>query len=132
MLEIKDHVAVITGGGSGIGEMVAKEWVKLGGKVVLGDVVKENLERVEKEIKDMGGQATSIVCDVTKEEDASALAKKAVIPSATSIWSFRVPVSSWTDFFSPPTGKRAKSPKRWVSISSSACLTSISRASSSP
>ncbi len=78
MLEIKDHVAVITGGGSGIGEMVAKEWVKLGGKVVLGDVVKENLERVEKEIKDMGGQATSIVCDVTKEEDASALAKKAV------------------------------------------------------
>ena len=78
MLEIKDHVAVITGGGSGIGEMVAKEWVKLGGKVVLGDVVKENLDRVEKEIRDMGGQATSIVCDVTKEEDASALAKKAV------------------------------------------------------
>jgi len=36
MLEIKGAVAVITGGGSGIGESVAKYWVKQGGKVVLG------------------------------------------------------------------------------------------------
>ena len=36
MLEMKGAVAVITGGGSGIGESIAKYWVQNGGKVVLG------------------------------------------------------------------------------------------------
>ena len=78
MLEIKDHVAVITGGGSGIGECVAKEWVKRGGKVLLGDIVPENLERVEGEIREMGGQVASMVCDVTREEDMSKFARMAI------------------------------------------------------
>jgi len=78
MLDIKGSVAVITGGGSGIGESVAKYWIKNGGKVVLGDVVPEGLSRVEKEIQDMGGEVATIVCDVTKEEDNAALAKLAI------------------------------------------------------
>lgn len=78
MLDIRGSVAVITGGGSGIGESVAKYWVANGGKVVLGDVVQEGLTRVEKEIHDMGGEATSLVCDVTKEGDSAALAKLAI------------------------------------------------------
>ena len=36
MLNIKGSVAVITGGGSGIGEAVAKYWVTHGGSVVVG------------------------------------------------------------------------------------------------
>nr|HID57904.1 SDR family oxidoreductase [Desulfobacterales bacterium] len=64
--------------GSGIGESVAKYWIKNGGKVVLGDVVPEGLSRVEKEIQDMGGEVATIVCDVTKEEDNAALAKLAI------------------------------------------------------
>ena len=39
MLEIKDSVAVITGGG--IGYAVARHWVHNGGKGVLGDVAEE-------------------------------------------------------------------------------------------
>jgi len=78
MLDIKDSVAVITGGGSGIGESIARYWVKNGGKVVLGDIVQEALSRVEKEIQDMGGEVATIVCDVTKEEDNTALAKLAI------------------------------------------------------
>ena len=38
MLEIKDSVAVITGGASGLGYAIAQYWVEQGGKVVLGDV----------------------------------------------------------------------------------------------
>jgi len=78
MLEIKDHVAVITGGGSGIGEALAKEWVKLGGKVFIGDVAAEALKRVESDIKGMGGQVGSMVCDVTNEESMAEFAKKAM------------------------------------------------------
>ena len=39
MLEIKDSVAVITGGGGGIGLILAKYWVQNGGKVLNGEVV---------------------------------------------------------------------------------------------
>jgi len=78
MLDIIGSVAVITGGGSGIGESVAKYWVKNGGKVVLGDVAIEGLSRVEKEIQEMGGAVATTVCDVTKEEDNAALAKLAI------------------------------------------------------
>ena len=43
MLEIKDSLAVITGGGGDIGCAVARHWVQNGGKVVLGDVAQEAL-----------------------------------------------------------------------------------------
>jgi len=77
MLDPSGAVAVITGGGSGIGESIAKHWVKLGGKVVLADVIPESLSRVEKEIRDMGGEVATTFCDVTKEEDNHALAQLA-------------------------------------------------------
>ena len=78
MLEISGAVAVITGGGSGIGESVAKHWVKNGGKVVLADIVIESLRRVEKEIHELGGEVAITVCDVTREDDNRALAHLAV------------------------------------------------------
>jgi 3-oxoacyl-[acyl-carrier protein] reductase len=78
MLEIKDAVAVITGAGSGIGETFAKYWVQRGGKVVIADVVSENLSRVKKEIVNLGGEVQSILCDVTKEEDNRRLAALAI------------------------------------------------------
>jgi 3-oxoacyl-[acyl-carrier protein] reductase len=78
MLEIKDAVAVITGGAGGIGEELAKYWVRHGGKVVLGDISPEGLSRVEAEIKAMGGAAATLVCDTTKEEDCARLADLAI------------------------------------------------------
>jgi 3-oxoacyl-[acyl-carrier protein] reductase len=78
MLEIKDAVAVITGAAGGIGEELAKYWVRQGGKVVLADVSPEGLNRVEAEIKSLGGQVTTMVGDTTKEEDCAKLADKAI------------------------------------------------------
>ena len=78
MLEISGSVAVITGGGSGIGESVAKYWVKHGGRLVIADIVPESLSRVEKEIKESGGEVVTTVCDVTKEEENHALAILAI------------------------------------------------------
>ena len=78
MLKVSGAVAVITGGGSGIGEAIARCWVENGGKVVLADVVPESLSRVEKELVGMGGEVATVVCDVTREEDNHALALLAV------------------------------------------------------
>lgn len=78
MLDIKGATAVITGGGSGIGESIAKYWVSNGGKVVLGDVSGDALRRVESEILGMGGEVATLTMDVTKEQDNAALAKLAI------------------------------------------------------
>lgn len=78
MLDIKGAVAVITGGGSGIGECVAKEWCKRGGKVVLGDISAQNLERVRDDIQKTGGVVEVVACDVMREEDNTAMASRAV------------------------------------------------------
>lgn len=78
MLEIRDAVAVVTGGGGGIGLEMAKYWVQNGGKVVIADIAPKFLEGAEAELKSMGAEALSVVCDVTKEEDAAKLADEAI------------------------------------------------------
>jgi len=78
MLKIKDAVAVITGGGGGIGLSLAKYWVENGGKVVIADVSEEMLLTAEAEIKAMGGEVASVVCNVTDEEDCGKLADAAI------------------------------------------------------
>jgi 3-oxoacyl-[acyl-carrier protein] reductase len=78
MLEIKGSVAVITGGGGGIGFALAKHWVQNGGKVVLGDVVQEPLDRAASEIKAMQGEVATVVGDVTDEKDSAKLADTAI------------------------------------------------------
>jgi len=78
MLDIKDAVAVITGGAMGIGKTVAKYWVENGGKVVLGDMAHEALAQTKAELKAMGGKVATMVCDVTKEDDCAFLADTAI------------------------------------------------------
>jgi len=75
MLEIKRSVAVITGGASGIGLALTRYWVKNGGRVVIGDVVEEALEDTKEEF---GDNVATVKCDVTREEDCSALANRAL------------------------------------------------------
>lgn len=78
MLEIKDAVAVITGGGGGIGLEIARYWVQNGGKVVIADVAPHFLESAEAQLKAIGGEVLSVVCNVTKEEDCGRLADAAI------------------------------------------------------
>lgn len=75
MLDIKGSVAVITGGASGIGLEMARYWLQQGGKVVIGDVVEEALEKTGKELQ---GEVATVLCNVTKEEDCARLADTAI------------------------------------------------------
>ncbi len=75
MLEIKDSVAVITGGSGGIGFALAEYWVSRGGKVVLADIAKEALERAKQQLK---GDVITVVCNVTDENDCAMLADTAI------------------------------------------------------
>lgn len=57
-------VALVTGGGSGIGEASALELARNGADVVLVDVRQAEIERVAGAIRAMGREALPLVCDV--------------------------------------------------------------------
>jgi 3-oxoacyl-[acyl-carrier protein] reductase len=78
MLDITESVAVITGGGGGIGLAVAKYWVQNGGKVVIADIAEQLLEQAEAEIRALDGEVVTVVCNVTQEDDCSKLADIAI------------------------------------------------------
>jgi NAD(P)-dependent dehydrogenase (short-subunit alcohol dehydrogenase family) len=49
MLDIRDAVAVITGGAGGIGKALAQAWIANGGRVVLADVAPEPLQQTKED-----------------------------------------------------------------------------------
>lgn len=64
---------IVTGGGSGIGRMVAHELASLGAHVVLAARNLEKLEVVRDEIKAAGGNASAYLCNIRLEEQIGAL-----------------------------------------------------------
>lgn len=78
MLEIKNSVAVITGGAGGIGLALAQHWVREGGKVVLADIADEPLRKAQDQLESLGGQVAIIAGNVTKEDDCAKLADFAI------------------------------------------------------
>ena len=77
-MEIKGSVALVTGGGNGIGEAVAKHLVKNGAKVAIVDMSQKNIDRVVAEIKAMGGEAIGVLGNVTSEADTAKFIKATV------------------------------------------------------
>lgn len=72
-MQVKGSVVVVTGGGSGIGEVVAKDMAKDGAKVVLCDMNQAGLDRVVGEIQAAGGDAIAVAGNISKEEDVAGL-----------------------------------------------------------
>jgi NADP-dependent 3-hydroxy acid dehydrogenase YdfG len=69
-------VAVITGAASGIGEGLARHAAALGMKVVLADIAAERMEAVAGEIRAAGGEAMTVLTDVTDPSALDRLAAK--------------------------------------------------------
>lgn len=71
-------VAIVTGGGSGLGEAIGKALAARGVTVVLSDIKREAAERVAAEIGEAGGRATAFLQDTAKPEDSEAVVRHAV------------------------------------------------------
>lgn len=69
MAEFDGKVALVTGGGSGIGEACAKDLARGGAKVLVTDINLEAAERVAEEIKADGGEAAAYRLDSASPDD---------------------------------------------------------------
>jgi NADP-dependent 3-hydroxy acid dehydrogenase YdfG len=67
MTNPQENVVWITGASSGIGKSMAFEWAKLGYKVVLSSRRKELLDEVATNIRQSGGEALVLSCDIMDE-----------------------------------------------------------------
>lgn len=74
-MEIKGSVALVTGGGNGIGEAIAKYFVQHGAKVAVVDISQDAIDRVVKELKEMGGEAIGVQGNVANEGDTAKFIK---------------------------------------------------------
>ena len=72
-MRLKDKVALVTGGGSGIGHATAVLFAAQGAKVVVSDLNEANALETVAEIKAAGGDATAITGDVSRNTDAEAM-----------------------------------------------------------
>ncbi len=67
-MELKDKIALVTGGAQGIGKIVSEELARQGAHVVLGDVNLKGAEKSADEIKGNGGSASAVELNVTDAE----------------------------------------------------------------
>lgn len=74
-IDLTDQVAVVTGGGSGIGASVAHTLAEMGARVVVADLSETAAIAVA---RDIGETALGIRADVCNADDASAIARTAV------------------------------------------------------
>jgi len=74
-MRLANKVALITGGGSGIGKASCLLFAREGAKVVVVDLKKETAQATAVEITKAGGQAKAFAADVSKAKDAEGMVK---------------------------------------------------------
>lgn len=76
-LSLEGKVGIVSGAASGIGLATAKLLSEYGAKMVLLDVNEESGKRAVEEIKENGGEAIFVKCDVTNNDDCKNAIEKA-------------------------------------------------------
>ena len=77
-MTLKDRVAVVTGGGGGLGEGICLSMAKAGADVVVSDIREDLAGKVAAKIQDLGRRALAVKTDVTDEAQCHALIETAL------------------------------------------------------
>ena len=71
-MRLENQVAVVTGGGSGIGAATAVAFAREGARIVVADVNEAGAKKTVEHIEKAGGQALLVRADVTRAADTQA------------------------------------------------------------
>lgn len=72
-MRLKDRIAIVTGGGGGLGEGICLCLAKEGAHVVVSDLYPAAAEKVADKVRAMGVKALAVKTDVSQEDDVAAL-----------------------------------------------------------
>jgi NAD(P)-dependent dehydrogenase (short-subunit alcohol dehydrogenase family) len=68
-MTVREKVALITGGGSGLGEAAARVLAREGAKVAVLGRTEDEIKQVAGDINNAGGEAFAVTADISKPED---------------------------------------------------------------
>jgi meso-butanediol dehydrogenase/(S,S)-butanediol dehydrogenase/diacetyl reductase len=75
-VKLDGKVALVTGGGQGLGEGIAKKLAEAGCNIAVADINKENAEKVTEDIRAMGRKAIAVEVDVTDWDQVQNMVKE--------------------------------------------------------
>lgn len=79
MKQLENKTAIVTGAASGMGKSIAELFAQEGAKVILADLVAAEVEAVAEAIREKGGHAVGLKCDVSSEDQVKKMIHAAVI-----------------------------------------------------
>ena len=77
-VDLSGKVAIVTGAGQGIGAAIAKVFAKNGASIIIATRSSKNGEEIMRSIKDEGGEATFIQCDVGENKNVKDMVEKTI------------------------------------------------------
>ena len=77
-MRLKDKIAIVTGGGGGLGEAISLCFAEEGADLVVSDLKRDLAEKVSKKVEAMGRRSLSVATDVRKSKDCKDLMEESL------------------------------------------------------
>jgi len=98
-MKLEGRVAVVTGGGSGIGAAAARAFAREGARVVVTDVNEAGAKAALEQIEKAGGRGLALRADVTQAADNQAIVERAVATwGRLDVFFANAGVSQWKSY----------------------------------